>query len=147
MLWGNLERAVSNAARGAGGRISVLNGPIFSDADRPHRQGFFVPAEFWKVIVLRADDGEPRALAFRLSQAEQIADLARERRQRQPSGADAFTGYEPFQVRVTDLEDATGLNFGPLRDWDPLDGVSGPRETAGRAGTARRISCERAFVL
>jgi endonuclease G len=146
MLWGNLERAVSNAARGAGGRISVLNGPIFSDADRPHRQGFFVPAEFWKVIVLRADDGEPRALAFRLSQAEQIADLARERRRR-PAADEAFAGYEPFQVRVTDLEDATGLDFGPLRDWDPLDGISRARESAGRGGAARRISSERAISL
>jgi endonuclease G len=147
LLWGNLERAVTKAAQVAGGRISVLNGPIFSDADRPHRRDFFVPAEFWKIIVLRADDGEPRALAFRLSQAEQIANLARERR-RQPSPADAFAGYEPFQVRITDLETETGLDFGPLRDWDPLDGVSGVRESAGRCrATARRIANERAIVL
>lgn len=146
LLWGNLERAVSKAARRSGGKISVLNGPIFSDDDRPHRRDFFVPAEFWKVIVVRADDGEPRALAFRLSQAEQIADLARERRRRPDD--DDLAAYGPFQVRLADLEDATGLDFGPLKDWDPLDRRASARESAGRGGgTVRRITSEREIRL
>ena len=124
LLWGNLERAVSQVARRYGDRIDVFNGPIYADDDRPYRQGFFVPKEFWKVIVVRADDGGPRALAFRLSQADQIADLARER-----FAPDELVGYAPFQVRIADLEAATGLDFGPLKDWDPLDQGADARES------------------
>ena len=108
----------------SGGRINVFNGPIFSDDDRPHRQGFFVPQEFWKVIVVRADDARPRALAFRLSQAEQIADLARER-----FAPEELVGYAPFQVRIAELERATCLDFGPLKDWDPLEAAPDTRES------------------
>ena len=131
-------------ARRYGSRINVLNGPIFSDDDRPYREGFFVPKEFWKVIVVRADDGRPRALAFRLSQAEQIADLARERF----APAD-LAGYAPFQIRIADLERATGLDFGLLKDWDPLDEASGARENvrAREGRVAERLSNERDIML
>jgi endonuclease G, mitochondrial len=137
LLWGNLETAVSRLAGRSGGRINVFNGPIFSDDDRPHRQGFFVPQEFWKVIVAQADDERPRALAFRLSQAEQIADLARER-----FAPEELVGYAPFQVRIADLERATCLDFGPLKDWDPLDAGPDTRESVRGGALARRLARE-----
>jgi hypothetical protein len=92
--------------------------------------------------VVRADDGAARALAFRLSQADQIADLARER-----FAPDELVGYAPFQVRIVDLEEATGLDFGPLRDWDPLDEGADARESVRGGELARRLSSEHDIAL
>jgi endonuclease G len=142
VLWGNLERAVSALARRYGNRICVLNGPVFSDTEQPYRQDFFLPSEFWKLIVVRGDDDRPHALAFRLSQAEQIATLRRERFQ-----PDELVGYAPFQVRIADLEVATGLDFLQLKEWDPLDRAPDTRESAAATSMVRRIGGERDLIF
>jgi endonuclease G len=109
-LWGNLEDHVAEHARGQ--RLSVMNGPVFRGNDREYR-GIKLPREFWKVVVFTRDDGAPGAVAFKLSQAELIDNLPRE----------AFEPgeFQAVQVRIRDLESATGLNFGELRSHDPLE--------------------------
>jgi endonuclease G len=109
-LWGNLEDHVAEHARGH--RLSVMNGPVFRSDDRDYR-GIKLPREFWKVVVFTHDDGTPGAVAFKLSQAELIDNLPRE----------AFEPgeFQAVQVRIRDLESATGLNFGELRSHDPLE--------------------------
>jgi endonuclease G len=146
-LWGNLENAVSRAAGRHGGRLSVFNGPVFADADRPYRQDFFVPSAYWKVVLVRADDGTPRALAFLLSQAEQIADLAREGFQ-----AADLAAFVPAQVPVARIERITGLDFGPLRGWDPLAGGAegqgaARHESAARGDGGRLLGAERDLAI
>lgn len=140
MLWGGLERAVSRLATRHGGRLAVFNGPVFTDTDRPYRQDFWVPREFWKLVVVRADDGSAegalRACAFRLSQADEIADLPREGFR--PA---ELAGYAPVQVPVSELEAVTGLDFGPVRAWDALGG--GPRESLG----GRRVLTSEADIV
>ena len=139
LLWGNLENSVAQLARRFGSRLSVFNGPIFADHDRPYRQDFFVPSEYWKLILVKDDEGRPRALAFRLSQSEQIADLPRERFQ-----PDELAPYVPFQIAVRDLAALTGLDLGTFADWDPLAPSATARESSRGA---RRIASERDLVL
>ena len=56
---------------------------------------------------------KPRALAFVLSQESLIKSLPQEEFEVGP--------YGPFQVRVRDIESRTKLDFGDLRQFDPLE--------------------------
>jgi endonuclease G len=133
---------VAQLARRFGSRLSVLNGPIFADHDRPYRQDFFVPSEYWKLILVKDDEGRPKALAFRLSQAEQIADLPRER-----FAPDEVAPFVPFQIAIDDLAALTGLDFGPVAALDALGAASDRRETSRRGPAARRIGSESDLVF
>ncbi|HEY0764466.1 MAG TPA: DNA/RNA non-specific endonuclease [Pyrinomonadaceae bacterium] len=112
LLWGNLEDHIASQARNNNKKVSVFNGPILRSNDQPHR-GLLLPREFYKVVVFENDQGKPRALAFILSQASLIKDLPQEEFEVGP--------YEPFQVKITELEAKTKLNFGNLRNFDPLE--------------------------
>ena len=142
LLWGNLENAVARLAPSFGQRLSVLNGPLFSDSDRPYRQDFLGPAEFWKLILVKDGQGRPRALAFRLCQAPQIVDLPRER-----FLPDEVAPYQPFQIAVADLAALTGLDLASYAAWDPLAPGSDAREALGLGSGARRIASERDLVI
>lgn len=115
LLWGNLENHITEQAEAGLGRLSVFNGPIFRDggrdADRLY-QGLPIPREFWKVICYRSDAGTLAAVAFVLSQANLIRNLRTEDFEVGP--------YQPFQVRISVIEERTGLDFGRLRESDPL---------------------------
>jgi endonuclease G len=112
LLWGNLENHVAKQGKTAnGGKLAVFNGPVLRKNDRPHR-GLRVPKEFWKIIVYERDNGKPGAAAFILSQSQLIKNLPEEEFEAEE--------YKPFQVRVTDLESKTKLDFGKFRKWDSL---------------------------
>lgn len=110
-LWGNLEDYVASQGKKNKRRLCIFNGPVFSASDRSYR-GVMIPKEFWKVIVFTGDDGEPRAAAFVLTQADLIEDLKEQFE---------FGEYKAVQVRLRDLESKTKLNFGPFRKWDALE--------------------------
>ena len=112
LLWGNLEDHIATQARNNNKKVSVFNGPILRSTDQKHK-GLLLPQEFYKVVVFQNDQGKPRALAFILSQASLIKDLPEEEFQVGP--------YEPFQVKISELEAKTKLNFGSLRNFDPLE--------------------------
>ena len=112
LLWGNLEEHIAQQARDNNKRVSVFNGPILRSSDDRH-MGLQIPREFYKIVVFENDEGEPRALAFLLSQASLIKDLPEEEFEVGP--------YEPFQVPVGEIENKTKLNFGKLRQFDPLE--------------------------
>src|SRR5687767_10111390 len=122
LLWGNIENHI--AAQGEGQRLSVFNGPVFRANDRKHR-GIGIPREFWKVVVVKAADGNPTALAFILSQSSLIKNLPAEDFEVGP--------YKPFQVRIRDLESKTKLDFGDLKNHDPLENQA--NESFFEAGT------------
>lgn len=111
LLWGNLENHVAAEAKSNNKKLSIFNGPVFRSNDRKV-EGVQVPKEFFKVVAFQDDEGEPRALAFILSQASLLRDLPEEEFEVGP--------YEIYQVPVRDLESRTKLNFGPLRNYDPL---------------------------
>jgi len=112
LLWGTLENHVAEQAKDdAKKKVSVFNGPIFRKNDRIHR-GVKVPREFYKLIVYVKDDGAAGAVAFILSQESLIKNLPAEDFEVGP--------YEPFQVKISDLQARTGLDFGALAGFDPL---------------------------
>ena len=142
LLWGNLENAVAQLAGHHGNRLSVLNGPVFADGDRPYRRDFFIPAEFWKLILVKDGRRRPRALAFRLSQASQIVDLPRGRFQ-----PEELAPYVPFQIAIGDLAALTGLDLAAFAPWDAMAKAPGRRDATRAGPTARRITSERDLVL
>ena len=68
-----------------------------------------LPAEFWKVVVMRQKDRSLSATAYLQTQKNLLEDLEF-----------AYGAYRTYQVPVSRIEAITGLDFGPLRDHDPL---------------------------
>ncbi|CAN7330134.1 DNA/RNA non-specific endonuclease [Bosea sp. LjRoot90] len=136
-LWGTLENAVSALAPSYGSRLCVFNGPIFDDNDKPYGQDFFIPAAFWKVILVKGDGGEPHALAFMLSQAEQLGTLVTE-----GFAPEELADFVTAQVPITRLTALTGLDFGALAIWDPLRSASGPAAPESNLGARSAILLE-----
>lgn len=109
-LWGNIEGHIAKEASREG-KLIVFNGPVFRSDDRTYR-GIKLPKEYWKVVVSRGDGKDLKAMAFRLSQESLIKDLPNEEFEEGP--------YKPFQMKISDLEALTKLDFGDLRRFDPL---------------------------
>lgn len=113
LLWGNIENHIAKqAAHTSGEKVTIFNGPVFRQNDRKHR-GLQIPREYWKIVVFQNDEGQLRALAFVLSQAALIKTLPQE---------DFMIGpYDVYQVKVREIEMKTKLDFGSLRNHDPLE--------------------------
>ena len=90
-------------------RVSVFTGPVFRADDRRHRD-FAVPEDFWKVVAMvREDTGELSVTGYMITQRDFLDDLEF-----------AFAQHETFQVSLAEVERQTGLDFGDLKDHDPL---------------------------
>jgi endonuclease G, mitochondrial len=117
-------------------RMTVITGPLFGPTDpvyKNDRMDYTVrcPLQFWKVCVLIRENGTPSATAFILGQ-EEIKDL--------PGFEEAFD-VAATQIKVSDLEERTGLDFGELKDHDHFaeGGAPGTLEAvAGTTGATRR---------
>jgi endonuclease G len=129
LLWGNLENHVVEQADN--GKLSVFNGPIFRANDRIYR-GVRIPREFYKLIVYAKADGTPAAVAFILSQESLIMNL--------PAEAFEVGPYRPFQVKISDLEARTKLDFDAFARVDPLVGAG--RELFMEGATADVVALE-----
>lgn len=114
-------------------RMVVITGPLFASNDPAYkndRMNYMVrcPLQFWKVCVLiRATDEKPSATAFILGQDE-IKDL--------PGFEEAFD-VAATQIRIVDLEERTGLDFGELRDHDHFAAGGDPGTIESPVGTSR----------
>jgi len=95
-------------------KISVFSGPVFDVCDREYRN-ILIPREYWKVVVLKNDfTGRLSVTGYLLSQARFIEDLEF-----------VFGAYETYQLPVQTLEKKTGLTFGDLSQYDPLNVIEG----------------------
>ena len=112
-------------------RISVLTGPVLSDRD-PEVDGVKVPMAFWK-IVARVEDGALRATAFRVSQETLISEPRR--RLRRPEADDPPPQIDQYICSIAQLEELTGLDFGPLAAADTYEAHS----AAGSEGLERTL--------
>lgn len=114
LLWGNLEMYVTSQAKKGSKKLSIFNGPVFRPNDQIYR-GIQLPKEFWKLIVYLRDDDKPGAVAFVLSQESLIKNLPAE---------DFVVGpYKPYQVKISDLEARTSLDFGGIESFDAMQKV------------------------
>jgi endonuclease G len=86
--------------------VSVFTGPFFSDRDLAYRDAL-IPLAFWKVLVIVTEDGRPSATAYRIGQEKDLEQLEY-----------VFGPYKTFQISIKQVMDETGLDFGPLLDYD-----------------------------
>ncbi len=121
-LWGKLEKIILEtgvkAEIGATSKISVFNGPIFSDND-PVFRGVQIPMEFWKLVVWKNEKKKLRATAFKLSQASVVGDIDFE-----VLDFDKNIEFKEFQCSIKTLEKLTQLDFSAYQKYDTFDAKS-----------------------
>lgn len=113
--WLGLEDHILTTVAGLALRADVFTGPVLSDDD-PFYRDVAIPLAFWKVVATVDDSDELHASAYLLSQDELIGDL--ERATIDAAEGPVFGPYKTFQVAVAEVEQLTGLDFGPLRERD-----------------------------
>jgi endonuclease G len=139
--WQGLEQfLLEQHARKERRRLVVITGPLFAANDpiyKNDRMNYSVrcPLQFWKICVLIRRDGTPSATGFVLGQ-EDIQNL--------PGFEEAFD-VAATQIRVADLEERTGLDFGDIKKFDHFaaGGVPGTLELPGVEGVIRRAKIVR----
>lgn len=108
--WQGLEDYILTNAEAKDLKLSVFTGPVFRDDDQTYRN-IKIPKEFWKVVVMVKPNDELSATAYLLSQESLIQDLEEEF---------VYGKYKTFQVPVLKIGSLTGLEFGKLKDCDPM---------------------------
>jgi endonuclease G, mitochondrial len=135
--WQGLEQfLLEQHAKKERRRLVVITGPLFASNDpvyKNDRMNYSVrcPLQFWKVCVLIKQDGTPSATGFVLGQ-EDIQNL--------PGFEEAFD-VAATQIRLADLEERTGLDFGNIKKFDHFaaGGTPGTLELPGGVeGVTRR---------
>lgn len=122
-LWKSLEDEIFRQVDVTNLRIALIGGPIFAKNDRaftpsaapPGFKPVLIPKEFFKIVAYRdnADNGI-KVLAFRLSQANLIKGKLEALT---PEALD-LSNFEMYQVKVTNIETATGLSMPAFRRFD-----------------------------
>jgi endonuclease G, mitochondrial len=113
-LWLGIEDHILGNADVRDLRVSVFSGPIFRESDRRYRE-FLIPEDYWKVVAMVNDEtGRLSATAYVVSQRDFMDDLEF-----------AFGPFMTYQVPVATIEEQTRLDFGGLRDFDPLAQTEG----------------------
>jgi len=93
-------------------KVNVFTGPVFNTNDLVYRGKYLVPSEFWKVVTIIKNDNTMSSTAYLETQKQLIADLKF-----------VFGEYKTYQIQITKIESLTGLNFGNLRDFDPISKI------------------------
>ena len=108
-LWLSLEEYLLDNVSTRGFKACIFTGPVFSENDRPYRKAL-LPLAFWKVAVMIHDErNELTATAYVVSQKSLVSDLEF-----------VFGQFKTYQVSIADIERRTNLDFGRLKDFDPL---------------------------
>jgi endonuclease G len=113
--WLDLENYILKNAKVHDLKVTVFTGPVFRDDDKVYLKKFAIPAEFWKVVTVRKTDRTLSATAYLQSQRNLIAGLK----------AFDYGEYKTYQVPVAHIEELTRLDFGKLRENDPLSRLKG----------------------
>jgi endonuclease G len=113
-LWLGIEDHILGNADVRDLRVSVFSGPIFRESDRRYRE-FLIPEDYWKVVAMVNDEtGQLSATAYVVSQRDFMDDLEF-----------VFGPFMTYQVPVATVEEQTRLDFGSLKDFDPLARTEG----------------------
>jgi endonuclease G, mitochondrial len=113
-LWLGIEDHILGNADARDLRVSVFSGPIFRDGDRRYRE-FLIPEDYWKVVAMVNDETDQLSVtAYVVSQRDFMDDLEF-----------AFGPFMTYQVPLATVEDQTNLDFGDLKDFDPITRTEG----------------------
>jgi endonuclease G len=138
--WLGLENYIMENTRTHGFRTTVFTGPIFSPQDPELGDtGSPIPLQYFKVVTMLAPMPEEddilrlHSTAYVLSQGQLIQQLLMTQGDVEATEGFSFGAYRTFQVRIRDLEQMTGYDFGPLRAADPLEKQMSMAATEGPA--------------
>ena len=106
--WLSLEDYILENADIHGLKVSVFTGPVFGEDDMTYR-GSKIPRQYWKVAVTVKPDNTLSATAYLQTQENLLGSLEF-----------VYGEFQTFQVPVAQIEKLTGLDFGELRNFDPL---------------------------
>ena len=108
-LWLELEDYLLNSADTRDFKACIFTGPIFTDDDRPYRDAL-LPLAYWKVAVMIHDQRNAlTATAYIVSQKDLLSRLEF-----------VFGQFKTYQVPIAEIERRTNLDFGELKQFDPL---------------------------
>ena len=110
--WLDLEDYILNNAQLSGLKVSVFTGPVFREDDMVYRGEFKIPAEFWKVVVMVKEDHTLSATAYLQTQKNLIENFEF-----------AYGEYKTYQVPVAKIESLADIDFGILREHDPIGNI------------------------
>jgi len=114
--WLSLENWLLENADRKDYKLCVFTGPVFRDNDKVYR-GEKIPADFWKVIILkRKTDGKLAAAGFMMSQKD-LLDGIGDKSKVSPAGVET-PQIAPYQVSLKTIEELTNLDFGKLKEVD-----------------------------
>lgn len=101
-VWDRLESWVLTEHNKSATKVSIFAGPVLDWAGDPEIGGFRLPLSYWKIAVSQPlDSGSSLVVdAFLVPQPAQ-------------AGADADFDPQRYRVRVEQIEQLTGLDFGP----------------------------------
>lgn len=111
-LWLGLEDHVIEYAETTDQRVSVFTAPVLDEQDPPYR-GIRIPLRFWKIAAWQTAEGLAAA-GFVLDQSDLVTTSAG------MLAAAPLSAFRTFQVSITEIEGATGIDLGPLPDADVL---------------------------
>jgi endonuclease G len=108
-LWLGIEDYILSNADVHDLKVSVFSGPIFRDSDRKYRD-LLIPEDFWKVVAMvNNETGQLSVTGYIISQRDFMDDLEF-----------TFGALQTYQVPLWTIENQSGLDFGSLKDFDPL---------------------------
>ncbi|AWB89031.1 DNA/RNA non-specific endonuclease [Salinibacterium hongtaonis] len=133
VLWSGLEDYVLEHARVWDLHLTVFTGPIFTAAD-PLYRGIQIPLAFWKVAAWVSEGDTLASTGYVLDQSAALREI--ELTQARPEAEDLrpvppLGAFGTFQVPITDIEELTRLNLGPLARADRLPAA--PPSVEGRS--------------
>lgn len=110
--WLTLENSLLDFVQTGRLRATVFSGPVFDEKDPLYRD-VQIPLAFWKILVTEIA-GEMRAVGYVLRQSIEVA------------GDELLGRAEEFdvinsQITIREIEMLTGLDFGPVRNFAPLE--------------------------
>jgi len=121
--WLQLEDFLLENAETRDFRACVFTGPVFSLEDRRFEfrvannliGNILIPLQYWKVVAMINDQtGKLSATAYTISQKDLISNLEF-----------VFGQFKTYQLPIAAVEKSTGLDFGDLKNYDPLRNVEG----------------------
>ncbi len=121
-IWLDLENWLLEKADVSDKKLAVFTGPVFRENDKVYRDEK-IPADFWKIIVVKKNDGKLGAAGFMMSQKQWIDGLyksVKSGNQGKVIDIDEVptSAVSPFQVSLKTIEELTNLDFGELREVD-----------------------------
>jgi endonuclease G len=135
-IWGELENAIFADVDVEDLKVSVMGGPVFTDAD-PLFRGVRLPKKFWKIIYYREEgDSAVTARGYVLTQEDLLRKLE----------ILELPQFAVFEVPISQIADMTGLKLFPGGALEVARRRGRRRETAPREDEIRRIRSVREIV-